>query len=699
MQHGWASGAVSEIQDSLNCLYRHNRRWANGVVPCYTGPLPKQVTIHKTMAALEQSQLPVAETKLAACQANERSASFLFKKLSPHLPVRRSACFVGGSTPLDRFALAVEVKRPLRKATPVSERSAAKKRVRYAGKVKMLRDCILLLAFYLIPQGSIFANEQITWMEYPEAGVVIGQGYNLLEHKPAHGTCVTFVPIQDPSQEISYRFQEVTSTTDIRSQLNISASGSLQMAILNASARLNFLSNEKFHLDTKKFLLRATVTNSSLFAAPSVGFKKGLLILGSDTPPAQYVSEHRFGSIELSQVDDRFNTSKCGHGFVAAIISGAEIDAFLTWSRTDANSLANITGGVEANIAEIFSVRGSLESRQQSQSIKESTSVSVFKVGGSSGNIAYDLDGLKNSLNQLAIEASTLPKPIRIGVLPYSSLSSSPVASNIQAQVFRDAVAAYFLSKDVFQRTSDVIDNYYHFDDTGTIKSEAPVYIHPITSYLELNGKSRRLANQLSSWLSHCRASITQFANNLPPNRDGAGSDLSLLSQLRPSDEAQGRSLVTINQLDTMENDLADLSPVEVERNVGLCAVSGKVKLEETEVTAPLRQMTNSAIVLAAREISLRPIYWDEFSNARKRTLSGIKAQLGNKTPAEVTGEVGEELTEFSLIQRSTQLLRDICGKSFEHPICATEESQFTDVARPQATVRSVNLVAIPIPK
>ena len=396
------------------------------------------------MAPLEQSQLPAAEPKLAAPQANGRRASFLFKKLNPHLPVSRSTYLVGDSTLLDRFTLAVEVKRSRRKVTRVSERSAPKKRLRCARKVKMLRHCILFLAFYLIPQSTIFANEQITWMEYPEAGVVIGQGYNLLEHKPTHGTCVTFVPIQDPSQEISYRFQEVTSTTDIRSQLNISASGSLQMAILNASARLNFLSDETFHLDTKKFLLRATVTNSSLFAAPSVGFKKGVLILGSDSPAAQYVSDHRFGSIELSQVEDRFNTSKCGHGFVAAIISGAEIDAFLTWNRTDANSLANITGGVEANIAEIFSVRGSLESRQQSQSIKESTSVSVFKVGGSSGKIAYDLDGLKSSLNQLAIEASTLPKPIRIGVLPYSSLSSDPVASNIQAEVFQDAVAAYF---------------------------------------------------------------------------------------------------------------------------------------------------------------------------------------------------------------------------------------------------------------
>src|SRR5690606_20915319 len=109
----------------------------------------------------------------------------------------------------------------------------------------------------------------------PQAGVVLGQGYNLLTDSPSTGTCVNFRAVQDPSQQISYTFDEVTSKTETMSKLDISASGSLKMAILNASASLNFLTQEEFDVDTKKFLLTANVVNSALFAAPSYDYKLG----------------------------------------------------------------------------------------------------------------------------------------------------------------------------------------------------------------------------------------------------------------------------------------------------------------------------------------------------------------------------------------------------------------------------------------
>ena len=389
------------------------------------------------------------------------------------------------------------------------------------------RACIFLSVF-LATQA--FAADQMVWTEYPEFGVALGQGYNLLEDRPATGTCVDFVPVQDPSQSVQYRFDEVTSNTDVRSVTNISASGSMKMAILKATARLSFLSDESFKLDTQKFLLTANVANSSLFAAPSIDFKKAGEVVGQapkDGSPGKDYSMNT--KIKLKDGNDNLNSEKCGQGFVAAIISGASLDAFLTMTKSDAESLSTISGGLEANIGGVFSVNGDFSQKQTSSKIQANTSVSVFKSGGSGGQIAYDLAGLKAAVAGMPVEAATTPKPIRIAILPYTFLDKAPEAKSYSAMLVEQAVAAYFLLTDVFHNTQSVIDSYQHFSEYAA--PGQPLYIkQTLKSYVDLNARSLLAANRLSKVLSLCQEQLiatNRTLANLPNDiAESAAQDL-----------------------------------------------------------------------------------------------------------------------------------------------------------------------------
>ncbi|MDE9451511.1 hypothetical protein J3R80_13640 [Aliiroseovarius sp. Z3] len=562
----------------------------------------------------------------------------------------------------------------------------------------------VLAAFSMIIIPSIASSQgnNIVWIEYPESGVVLGQGYNMLEHEPTYGTCVDFVPVQDPSQEISYKFEEVSSTTDIKNKLDISASGSMKMAILKATAHLNFLADEKFRLDTKKFFLRATVTNSALFTAPSVSFKKGATVLGKEEIEANFLAENRVGAIEIPGAGDQFNVSKCGHGFVAAIISGASLDSFLTWSKSDAESLAKITGGLEANIGGIFTVKGSLESRQEAHNIQENTSISVFKSGGAGGSIAYNLDSLKQSLSNLTQEATTVPKPIRIGVLPYSALNQAPPGHDANALIFQDAVAAYFLAKDVFDNTSAVIEEYFNFSNIAkpadaNIKRREALVVFDIKDYVSLNQRAMNTANELSNFLSLCKDALTEEINELPESpEEGEEAAEGILNNLLTGSAPRYSAEVNPSDVDSVAQRRDVLIAKVQGLNPALLATADV--LEECAVTegSNFETLISSSISLTAENISKQPIYWNELANRFKQDIVDIKAQHIGGDTSKIVSESALVLKEFVEVFRSTQRLRDICSQSFAHPICSVNAESFVAQAMPEISQASLNTATIP---
>lgn len=573
--------------------------------------------------------------------------------------------------------------------------------------------------------GTAIAQEDdIVWIDYPEEGAVLGQGYDLLNGRVTFGRCVDFVPVQDPSQIIRYKFEEVNSTTEVVSKTKISASGSMKMAILNASARLSFLSDEKFSLNTSKFLLSAEITNSALFAAPAVGVKKGAQIAipvqaSKEQPNVDLLSKH-LNSFSIAPRNSDPNVFKdvklCGQGYVAAIVSGAAVDAFLTMSKSDAESLADIKGGLEADIAGIFKVSGSFEQQQSSKAVQDSTSVSVFRYGGATGNIAYDLASLKDGLKSLVTDAASQPKPVRVGIIPYNRISTDLIRT-IKADDYSEAISAYFLAKDIMERTSTtltVLGEVPPQPGKKRISGRRPIYyVKSLDSYDELFTDAQRHASRISTMLSFCRqdSSETNDSQNDNPqvadalvrafsldvNEESKTENLALfgirnVGSLAVGDNAEKAMNSALDKAKLGElftKNINVLRPALPKKEDANYPNKLKGKLAACRNNYNLTENTGSYLSIAGQyavellqdELKIRPLYWAELGQRYRELTSDAldkKATAEGKPVSELTtnqisAETKNHFEEYHRLFRASQTRRDLCISDLTHPICLTD--------------------------
>lgn len=552
-----------------------------------------------------------------------------------------------------------------------------------------LHSIVVLFGFTAALTSAAHAEDMI-WLDYPQSGVVLGQGYNLLEDKVAYGTCVNFIPVQDPSQFINFRFEEVNSHSEVQSKTKISASGSMRMAILNASARLQFLSDEKFQLDTTKFFLNAEVTNSSLFAAPSVSYKRGVTIPNSpgNLTSVDWQEEAGKNNFRIAVKDGALrNHQRCGHGFVAAIISGAAVDAFLTFSKSDADAIAEIDGGLEADIAGIFRVSGSFEQRQKSVERQDRTSISLFRYGGERGSIAFDLSGLKESIRELTQDAVEAPKPIRIGILPYSAIDTQvDVTQPISAYDYSSEINAYFLARDVFEKTSDAIDAFANIPEIPEERTDqTPLAIaKDIESYINLNDRAMNLASRLSNALRLCQGVITELNIVNAEQTDGAAASDQRIA-VGPASSIR-LPLTTTDSNKPLTTD-ADLGEAYSNLLTIIAASSGQSLEDQYAACIPSRFTTanselsffalaiSESLSLSAEELSLRPIYWDEIGIRIQKELgrtSELEELQDNPGAAQVA--YVDLLKQYTQNYLADRFRRNICSSDFTHPICTMDD-------------------------
>jgi|GEM_PF-5685484 len=584
--------------------------------------------------------------------------------------------------------------------------------------MKYFTNAFFIIAVFFAMTSLVNAkDDDIIWLEYPNDGAVLGQGYDLLNGRVTLGRCVDFVPIQDPSQIITYKFEEVNSTTEVMSKTRISASGSMKMAIIKASARLSFLSEENFSLSTSKFLLTARVTNSALFAAPSVGFKKGANIAQITAAGAVQASTEQLKKhVVSSRIEPRnggpevFKDVKlCGQGYVAAIVSGAAVDAFLTMSKSNADSLADIKGGLEADIASVFKVSGSFEQQQSSKEIQDSTSISVYRYGGATGNIAYDLPALKQSLQSLVTDAASQPKPIRIGVVPYNRISTDLVRT-INADDYSQAISAYFLAKDVMDKTGEaltVLGEVPLQPDKARVAGGRPIYYtKELRDYDKLFSKAQEHAARISTLLAYCRDASAETNDAQMDNPQveevlaelfGAGEEQPLFGDRNGNAQARiqlkAAQNVQIDDAATLENIYeSNLSVLQSSLpNKDDPKYVEKIKNRNKACKAPIDPDTGEgsylsisglySVQLLKEEMMVRPLYWAEISQRyRERiavelkkaaTSAGIK--VSELSSNQIAAASQNELVEFHTLYRASQYRRNLCESDLAHPICFTD--------------------------
>ena len=97
--------------------------------------------------------------------------------------------------------------------------------------------CLSLLLF--LNSTSALPQESVVWLPYPEDGVTLGQGFDLLSNRKTPSVCVDFVPVEDAGLETASHLSTLNSFHEVFSSMSITASGALDMStFLTASARL-----------------------------------------------------------------------------------------------------------------------------------------------------------------------------------------------------------------------------------------------------------------------------------------------------------------------------------------------------------------------------------------------------------------------------------------------------------------------------
>lgn len=626
---------------------------------------------------------------------------------------------------------------------------------------------IMTIAMFLAaPPSWGQSRDDLIWIDYPEQGVVLGQGYNLVTDEPTQGVCVDFVPVQDPSQEVSYRFEEVTSHSTINSSSRIHASGSLKMALVKASAKLDFYSKENFSIDTTKFLLTADITNSALFAGASFGYKQGAGLANVASIPealrkgatdsilraAAPANAAENVGVKFKNAALRNNIKHCGQGYVAAVVSGAEVDAFLTFSKSDAEAVAEIKAGIKATIGGIFSVSGSFAQNQQAIERNERTEVNVYRSGGRATAFAYTVDALRTSLQQLPVDAAAHPKPIRIAILPYSKLDDSPLSGGLVAADLLDGIAAFFLVRDVVEESNSIAEWYrgYTEDQLGSAATDSavarnvPIFLHPLDTYIELSDRALALNRELSTALRLCQVEL-QEANRLQdalraalstPEGEAAkdnsfiiepGSVRELAAQqqlaVNGTDPLMpgAKKAVAVERSDAVKNTFFDTFARTTDEATLMARTEGALRKEAPEtldaeelrllLTASLTRLkqcnSDSAFMSAAIDdaiqltqdfLAKKPIFWSELGRhyqERIWRLFPTQTYSTDQASWETVELIEDELQSYHKNMKSKRFRRDLCGRDLNHPVCGEAfEGHQKKLALSPATLISAGLRA-----
>ena len=285
----------------------------------------------------------------------------------------------------------------------------------------------------------------------PDSGIELGLGWNAERSEIIQNRCIEFAPVQEKGQTITMELNEVSDTSEVMERLNVSASMSVRSMFGSGSARSEFAQNNKVKSSATSLLVKATVNNGVLFAAPPKPMRpirQAFPVLEEASPSLQEES-HWFSSKEVIPQEIQLtskareilgNASKtelkafehyCGTGYVSAIYSGAELLALMSINEKDQTKKQNTKSSIKASFS-AWGVDGSGSAAAATEKNASNTSkqveVNYTQIGGSGGIIPTSKEDFFKKLHKLPEEALKGPEFHSMDVTPYSELPAWPLA-------------------------------------------------------------------------------------------------------------------------------------------------------------------------------------------------------------------------------------------------------------------------------
>lgn len=268
--------------------------------------------------------------------------------------------------------------------------------------------------------------------DYPVEGVRLGQGWHRDFGEKSNVDCVAFRTERDLGQEQTMSISMTQDHNDTMSSMNVSAEVQVQSINYEVSGKASFANQLKTSTDSLSFVAYAEVKNGAAFAAP----------LHDDVSAVTAIrlSPH-FESLARRRPSEF--KRQCGDAFVAAIFSGAELVAQLTFEESSSDKREDIAASLEGSGWGV-TASGSAESSMSTYASNGRLRIRYFQSGGSGNPIPVSQDEFQQAISRLPSLAETAPMPYEILVADYRALANFPGETETESNEFHEQLAVSY---------------------------------------------------------------------------------------------------------------------------------------------------------------------------------------------------------------------------------------------------------------
>ena len=399
-----------------------------------------------------------------------------------------------------------------------------------------------LWAFILLvgTSSAVAQPTEVVWLPYPKEGIELGQGYDLLNNRKSSAVCIDFFPVEDTGLETTYEISRVRSFSETFSKFDISASGQLSLAILKASASMNFANSARTISNAERYAVNAKVRRGAFYVSPVPGSKPGGTLSSSDNRDGSDIPVPGNSDVSSSQIDwkskgiDEENFENlCGTHYVAAILTGVDIKATITTSESSSDEKSSFGGSAEADIGGFFKAKAELSGASEAIQKLHNSSVASYILGGHKYKLPTTVEELATHIREATdSQIEEAPRPMMIGVMSYKGIGSgSQIDAFESADTLKPAIFAYFSAREALDRLN--LANEYRLSSTA--QTTGIVLHDEFDLYNNLDIAYRSMIS-IRGALRACRDFLRQENENrirnarsqIQRNKDGAAADPSL---------------------------------------------------------------------------------------------------------------------------------------------------------------------------
>jgi len=282
------------------------------------------------------------------------------------------------------------------------------------------------------PSLGIFPEpDQTRVLEYPVEGVGLGQGWHREGVRKAIATCIDFAARADTGQEQSMDLSVVTDASALMDKLDVSAEAQFKSIGYSVSGKAKYAKDTEVRSSSLNVLAYAKVINGVAYVAPADGgSSQGRIDL---TPHYRDVARRNRVAFE----------QECGDGFVAAVHSGAELTAMLSFAETNTTARTAIEASMSGS-GWGFSAEGRASSTMQKAASSGTLHVTFYQTGGSGNPIPTSQDGFISAIERLPTLAAANPYNYQITVQSYQALPGYPGGPAEEHDAFRQTLATSY---------------------------------------------------------------------------------------------------------------------------------------------------------------------------------------------------------------------------------------------------------------